>query len=100
MRRSLVLLLFATIFVAELGWAGIAPLLPDLQDRYGLTDTTTRFILSVAGGGVARFPGLVRSGGHDAGVHPEGGGGRVPRGVAAGRRADPPLLRAPPHALG
>ena len=52
MRRSLVLLLFAALFVAELGWAGIAPLLPDLQDRYGLTDTTTGFILSVAGVGI------------------------------------------------
>jgi predicted MFS family arabinose efflux permease len=51
-RRPLVLLLFATIFVAELGWAGIAPLLPELQDRFGLSDTTTGFILSIAGVGI------------------------------------------------
>src|SRR5512133_1089706 len=52
MRRPLVLLLFAAIFVAELGWAGISPLLPDLQVRYGLSDTTTGFILSIAGVGI------------------------------------------------
>ena len=52
MRRPIVLLLFGTIFVAELGWAGIAPLLPDLQDRFALTDTATGLILSVAGVGI------------------------------------------------
>jgi predicted MFS family arabinose efflux permease len=52
MRRPLVLLLFATLFVAELGWAGISPLLPDLEDRYSLSDTTTGFILSIAGVGI------------------------------------------------
>lgn len=52
MRRPLVLLLFTAIFVAELGWAGISPLLPDLQDRYALSDTMTGFILSIAGVGI------------------------------------------------
>ncbi|MEP6758158.1 MAG: MFS transporter [Actinomycetota bacterium] len=52
MRRPTVLLLFATIFVGELGWSGIAPLLPDLQDRFGLSDTQTGFILSVSAVGI------------------------------------------------
>src|SRR5215213_3646916 len=52
MRRPIVLLLFGMIFVAELGWAGIAPLLPDYQDRFGLTDASTGLILSVAGVGI------------------------------------------------
>jgi predicted MFS family arabinose efflux permease len=48
MRRSIVLLLFAALFVAEIGWAGIAPLLPTYQDTYGLTDVATSLILTVA----------------------------------------------------
>jgi len=52
MRRPLVLLLFAALFVAELGWSAVTPLLPDLQDRYALSDTTTGFILSIAGVGI------------------------------------------------
>ena len=52
MRRPTVLLLFATIFVGELGWSGIAPLLPDYQDRFGLSDTQTGFILSVSAVGI------------------------------------------------
>jgi predicted MFS family arabinose efflux permease len=52
MRRPIVLLLFAMIFVAELGWAGIAPLLPEFQDRYALGDGATGLILSVAGLGI------------------------------------------------
>jgi predicted MFS family arabinose efflux permease len=52
MRRPIVLLLFAMIFVAELGWAGISPLLPEFQQRYGLTDASTGLILSVAGVGI------------------------------------------------
>jgi DHA1 family inner membrane transport protein len=51
-RRPIVLLLFAAIFVGELGWSGIAPLLPDYQDRFGLTDTTTGFVLSIAAVGI------------------------------------------------
>ena len=52
MRRSIVLLLFAAIFVAELGWAGIAPLLPTYQNAYGLTDVATSLILTVASVGI------------------------------------------------
>jgi predicted MFS family arabinose efflux permease len=52
MRRPIVWLLFGTIFVAELGWAGIAPLLPDFQDRFALSDPATGVILSVAGVGI------------------------------------------------
>ena len=52
MRRPTVLLLFTAIFVGELGWSGIAPLLPDYQDRFGLSDTQTGFILSVSAVGI------------------------------------------------
>jgi ACDE family multidrug resistance protein len=52
MRRPTVLLLFATIFVGELGWSGIAPLLPAYQQRFGLSDTQTGFILSVSAVGI------------------------------------------------
>ena len=52
MRRSIVLLLFVAIFVAELGWAGVAPLLPTYQNDYGLTDVATSLILTVASLGV------------------------------------------------
>ncbi len=52
MRRPTVLLLFATIFVGELGWSGISPLLPEYQQLYGLSDTKTGFILSVAAVGI------------------------------------------------
>jgi len=52
MRRPIVLLLFVAIFVAELGWAGIAPLLPTYQSDYGLTDVSTSLILTVASLGV------------------------------------------------
>src|SRR6476619_5544995 len=52
MRRPTVLLLFATLFVGELGWSGISPLLPEYQQRYGLSDTQTGFILSVASVGI------------------------------------------------
>jgi predicted MFS family arabinose efflux permease len=51
-RRPIVLLLFAAILVAELGWAGISPLLPTLQDRFGLTDVATGLILTVSSIGI------------------------------------------------
>jgi predicted MFS family arabinose efflux permease len=51
-RRATVSLLFGAIFVAELGWAGISPLLPSFQDRYELTDVTTGLIVSVASLGI------------------------------------------------
>ena len=52
MRRPTVILLFATIFVAELGWSGISPLLPDYQERFGLSDTATGLVLSIAAIGI------------------------------------------------
>jgi predicted MFS family arabinose efflux permease len=51
-RRPIVLLLFVAIFVAELGWAGISPLLPSYQDRYGLTDAATGVIVALASVGI------------------------------------------------
>jgi predicted MFS family arabinose efflux permease len=52
MRRTTVVLLFAAIFAAELGWAGISPLLPSFQDRYGLSDVATGLIVSIASVGI------------------------------------------------
>ena len=45
-------LLFGAIFAAELGWAGISPLLPSFRDRYGLTDVASGLIVSVASVGI------------------------------------------------
>jgi predicted MFS family arabinose efflux permease len=52
MRRATVLLLFGAIFAAELGWAGVSPLLPSFQDRYALSDVTTGLIVAVAAVGI------------------------------------------------
>jgi predicted MFS family arabinose efflux permease len=52
MRRPTVWLLFAAIFVAELGWSGVSPLLPHYQDRFALTDAATGFVLSIAAVGI------------------------------------------------
>lgn len=52
MRRPLVLLLFAAIFVAELGWSGVAPLIPDFQDRFGLTETKAGLVFTLASAGI------------------------------------------------
>ena len=52
MRRPTVLLLFAAIFVAELGWSGISPALPDYQERFVLSDSGTGYILSIAAVGI------------------------------------------------
>jgi ACDE family multidrug resistance protein len=51
-RRPTVVLLFGAIFAAELGWAGISPLLPSFQQRYALSDVATGLILSVAAVGI------------------------------------------------
>ena len=51
-RRATVLLLFGAIFAAEMGWAGISPLLPSFQDRYDLSDVATGMIVSVASIGI------------------------------------------------
>lgn len=52
MRRPTVLLVFGAIFVAELGWSGISPLLPSYADRYGLSDPATGLILTIASLGI------------------------------------------------
>ncbi len=52
MRRPTVWLLFASIFVAELGWSGISPLLPEYQDRFALADAATGLVLSIAAVGI------------------------------------------------
>ena len=52
MRRPLVLLLFAAIFSAEVGWSGVAPLIPGYQDRYGLTETQAALVFTLASVGI------------------------------------------------
>ena len=52
MRRATVVLLFGAIFAAELGWAGVSPLLPSFEDRYALSDVTTGLIVAVAAVGI------------------------------------------------
>ncbi len=52
MRRPLVLLLFAAIFVMELGWAGVAPLVPEFQDLYGLSETQAGLVFTLASVGI------------------------------------------------
>jgi predicted MFS family arabinose efflux permease len=52
MRRPLVLMLFAALFVSEFGWSGVAPLIPDLRDRFGLTDTQAGLVFTLASVGI------------------------------------------------
>ena len=52
MRRVTVVMLFVAIFVAELGWSGISPLLPSYEARYGLTEVATGLIVSLASVGI------------------------------------------------
>lgn len=52
MRRPLVLLLFLAIFVAEIGWSGVAPLIPGFQDRFGLTETQAGLVFTLASLGI------------------------------------------------
>jgi predicted MFS family arabinose efflux permease len=51
-RRPIVLLLFTALFVMELGYSGIAPLLPTYRAEFGLTDLTTGLILAVSAFGI------------------------------------------------
>ena len=52
MRRPLVLALFAALFTAELGYSGIAPLIPDLRDRYGLSEAQAGLVFTLASVGI------------------------------------------------
>jgi MFS transporter, ACDE family, multidrug resistance protein len=52
MRKPLVLMLFAALFVAEIGWSGIAPLIPALRDLFGLTDTQAGLVFTLASAGI------------------------------------------------
>jgi predicted MFS family arabinose efflux permease len=52
MRRPLVLALFAALFAAELGYSSIAPLIPGLRDRYGLSEAQAGLVFTLASVGV------------------------------------------------
>ena len=45
-------LLFAAIFVTEMGWSGIAPLIPGFQERYGLTEAQAGLVFTLASAGI------------------------------------------------
>ncbi len=52
MRRPLVLMLFAALFAAELGFSGVAPLIPGYRDLYGLTDAQAGLVFTIASAGI------------------------------------------------
>jgi predicted MFS family arabinose efflux permease len=52
MRRPLVLALFAALFAAELGYSSIAPLIPGLRDRYGLSEAQAGLVFTLASAGI------------------------------------------------
>ena len=52
MRRPLVLALFAALFAAELGFSSVAPLIPGLRNRYGLTEAQAGLVFTLASAGI------------------------------------------------
>ena len=52
MRRPLVLALFAALFMAELGYSSIAPLIPALRDRYSLSEAQAGLVITLASVGI------------------------------------------------
>jgi MFS family permease len=51
-RRRVVLLVYLTLFVGELSWQGVAPLIPSYVETYGLTDAEGGIVLSLASFGI------------------------------------------------
>lgn len=50
--RRVVLLVYLALFVGELSWSGVTPLIPAYIDRFGLTDFEGGLLLSVASAGI------------------------------------------------
>lgn len=52
MRRRVVLLVYLALFVGELSWQGVAPLIPTYVETFGLTDAAGGIVLSLASFGI------------------------------------------------
>ena len=52
MRLRVIVLVYAALFVSELSWSGVTPLIPSYIDEYGLTDFEGGMVLSVASLGI------------------------------------------------
>ena len=52
MRRRVVLLVYLALFVGELSWQGVAPLIPTYVETFGLTDSEGGIVLSLASFGI------------------------------------------------
>jgi MFS family permease len=52
MRLRVVALVYLALFVGELSWSGVTPLIPSYIDEYGLTDFQGGLVLSVASLGI------------------------------------------------
>ncbi|HET7902001.1 MAG TPA: MFS transporter [Candidatus Nanopelagicales bacterium] len=52
MRRRVVLLVYLALFVGELSWQGVAPLIPTYVETYDLTDAAGGAVLSLASVGI------------------------------------------------
>ena len=52
MRLRVIVLVYAALFVSELSWSGVTPLIPSYIDQYGLSDFEGGMVLSVASLGI------------------------------------------------
>jgi DHA1 family inner membrane transport protein len=52
MRLRVVILVYLALFVAELSWSGVTPLIPSYIEQYDLTDFQGGLVLSVASLGI------------------------------------------------
>ena len=52
MRLRVIVLVYVALFVAELSWSGVTPLIPSYIDQYGLSDFQGGLVLSVASLGI------------------------------------------------
>ena len=52
MRLRVIVLVYVALFVAELSWSGVTPLIPSYIEQYGLTDFAGGMVLSIASFGI------------------------------------------------
>ncbi len=52
MHRRVVILVYLALFVGELSWSGVTPLIPTYIQKYGVTDVAGGLVLSVASFGI------------------------------------------------
>jgi len=51
-RKRVVVLVYLALFVGELSWSGVTPLIPSYVDKYDLTDFEGGLVLSIASLGI------------------------------------------------